>query len=160
MRLHSFPFWLSTDTHIRSFTDHLIFWWIANRQFLRTLNHWQTSPDTKCLWRIVSFAPCRQPSAVDLVSVASISVLYRFVKCPDGLNICFCYLCEPSNHHGSYSSGVAPDKISTLQLHRKREVNGRLCIEEVGVDLELCVHAHGNDVDRHGSFLLNNCSFI
>ena len=29
----------------------------------------------------------------------------------------------------------------------KREVNGRLYIEEVGVDLELCVHAHGNDVD-------------
>ena len=29
----------------------------------------------------------------------------------------------------------------------KREVNGRLYIEEVGVDLELCVHAHGHDVD-------------
>ena len=29
-----------------------------------------------------------------------------------------------------------------------REVNERLCIGEVGVDLELCVHAHGNDVDR------------
>ena len=28
-----------------------------------------------------------------------------------------------------------------------REVNERLCIEEVGVDLELCVHAHGRDVD-------------
>ena len=25
-------------------------------------------------------------------------------------------------------------------------MNGRLCIEEVGVDLELCVHAHGPDV--------------
>ena len=28
-----------------------------------------------------------------------------------------------------------------------REVNERLCIEEVGVDLELCVHAHGHNVD-------------
>ena len=28
----------------------------------------------------------------------------------------------------------------------KRGVNGRLYIEEVGVDLELCVHAHGHDV--------------
>ena len=28
-----------------------------------------------------------------------------------------------------------------------REVNGRLYIEEVGVDLELCVHAHRHDVD-------------
>ena len=26
-------------------------------------------------------------------------------------------------------------------------MNGRLYIEEVGVDLELCVHAHGHDVD-------------
>ena len=33
-------------------------------------------------------------------------------------------------------------KLSTLQLHQKREVNERLCIEEVGVDLELCVYAH------------------
>ena len=39
------------------------------------------------------------------------------------------------------------DKTSTLQLRRRREVNERLCIEEVGVDLELCVHAHGHDVD-------------
>ena len=38
-------------------------------------------------------------------------------------------------------------KISTLQLRQKREVNERLCIEEVGVDLELCVHAHRNNVD-------------
>ena len=29
-----------------------------------------------------------------------------------------------------------------------RAVNERLCIEEVGVDLELCVHAHGHDVDH------------
>ena len=28
-----------------------------------------------------------------------------------------------------------------------RKVNERLCIGEVGVDLELCVHAHGQDVD-------------
>ena len=26
-------------------------------------------------------------------------------------------------------------------------MNGKLCIEEVGVDLELCVHAHGYDVE-------------
>ena len=34
-----------------------------------------------------------------------------------------------------------------LQLLQKREVNEKLCIGEVGVDLELCVHAHGQDVD-------------
>ena len=38
-------------------------------------------------------------------------------------------------------------KLSTLMPLSKREVNGRLYIEEVGVDLELCVHAHGHDVD-------------
>ena len=37
-------------------------------------------------------------------------------------------------------------KPSTLMPLSKREVNGRLYIEEVGVDLELCVHAHGHDV--------------
>ena len=49
--------------------------------------------------------------------------------------------------HESYYSGVLPDIISALQLHRKREVNERLYIGEVGVNLELCVHAQGNDVD-------------
>mgnify|MGYP006980074213 CR=1 FL=1 len=45
-------------------------------------------------------------------------------------------------------------KLSTTNvIFEIREVNGRLCIEEVGVDLELCVHAHENDVDRLGSFL-------
>ena len=39
-------------------------------------------------------------------------------------------------------------KLSTLMPLSKREVNGRLYIEEVGVDLELCVHAHGHDVDH------------
>ena len=35
---------------------------------------------------------------------------------------------------------------TTNVIFEKREVNGRLYIEEVGVDLELCVHAHGHDV--------------
>ena len=38
-------------------------------------------------------------------------------------------------------------KFSTTNvIFEKREVNGRLYIEEVGVDLEPCVHAHGHDV--------------
>ena len=56
--------------------------------------------------------------------------------------------------------GVSPDtstchallvlrqvKFSTRQFHRKREVNERLCIEEVGVDPEPHVHPHGYDVE-------------
>ena len=38
-------------------------------------------------------------------------------------------------------------KLSTPTPISKWEVNERLCIGEVGVDLELYVHAHGNDVD-------------
>ena len=50
-----------------------------------------------------------------------------------------------------------PDKISTLQLHQTREVNERLCSGEVGVDLELCVHTHGHDVNLliEASFKIN-----
>ena len=64
-----------------------------------------------------------------------------------GWTYAFSKPCEPESFHESYSSGASPDKISTLQLHRTWEVNERLCIGEVGVDLELCVHAHGHDVD-------------
>ena len=48
-------------------------------------------------------------------------------------------------------------KLSTLMPLSKREVNGRLYIEEVGVDLELCVHAHRHDVDLliEASFKIN-----
>ena len=66
----------------------------------------------------------------------------------------------PESFHESYSSGVLPDNISTLQLHRKREVNERLCIREVGVDLELCVHAHGHDVDPIMEASCNNKYFL
>ena len=56
-------------------------------------------------------------------------------------------MCELESFHESYSFGILPDKVATLLLHRTREVNEMLCIGEVGVDLELCVHAHGHDVD-------------
>ena len=53
------------------------------------------------------------------------------------------------------------DKTSTLQLVQKKlEVNERLCIGEVGVDLELCVHAHGHDVDPTIEASYNNNYFV
>ena len=55
-------------------------------------------------------------------------------------------MCELESFHESYSSDILPDKISTLLLHQMREVNEMFCIGEVGVDLELGVHAHGHDV--------------
>ena len=46
---------------------------------------------------------------------------------------------------------------TTIVIFEIREVNERLCIEEVGVDLELCVHAHGHDVHLliEASFKIN-----
>ena len=38
-------------------------------------------------------------------------------------------------------------------------MNERLCIGEVGVDLELCVHAHGHDVDPIMEASYNNNYF-
>ena len=64
-----------------------------------------------------------------------------------GRTYAFSNLNEPGNYYGSYSTDVMSDKISTLQHRRRREVSERLCIKEVGVDLELCVHAHGPDVE-------------
>src|SRR3954471_2230991 len=82
---------------------------------------------------------CSVSSAFGFLTCISCSWLlsYRFVKCPYGLYLCSIHLCEPMNFHGSYSTGVMPDKFPTLQLYRKREVIEMLCIEEVGVDLEL-----------------------
>ena len=56
-------------------------------------------------------------------------------------------MCELESFLDSYTSGILPDKISTLQLLRKWEVNEILSIGEVRADLVLCVHAHGHDVD-------------
>ena len=69
-------------------------------------------------------------------------------------------MCELESFHESYSSGASPDKISTLQLNRTREVDERLCIGEVGVDLELCVHAHGRDVYPIMEASCNNNYFL
>ena len=66
-------------------------------------------------------------------------------------------MCGLESFHESYSSDILPDKISTLLLDRRREVNERLCIGEVGVDVELCVHAHGHDTHLliEASFKIN-----
>ena len=52
-------------------------------------------------------------------------------------------------------------KLSTTNVIIKiREANGRLEIEEVGVDLELCVHAHGRDVYPIMEASCNNNYFL
>ena len=77
-----------------------------------------------------------------------------------GWTYAFSKLCELESFHESHTSGIFPDKISTLQLLRKWEVNGKLYIEEVGVDLELCVHAHGRDVYPIMEASYNNNYFL
>ena len=59
---------------------------------------------------------------------------------------CSCWYSEYLNH-ALLRAWVIYSWILTLQLRRRWEVNGKLCIKEVGVDLELCVHAHGHDVE-------------
>ena len=57
-------------------------------------------------------------------------------------------------------------KLSTRMHLSKREVNGRLYIEEVGVGLEPCVHAHGHDVypimeaSCNNNYFLNNYHMV
>ena len=63
-----------------------------------------------------------------------------------GWTYAFLILCEPESFHGCYSSSNSPGGFSH-STHFNRAVNEWLCIGEVGVDLELCVHAHGHDVD-------------
>ena len=52
-------------------------------------------------------------------------------------------------------------KLSTTNvIFEKRVVSGRLYIEEVGVDLELCVHAHGHDIYPIMEASCNNNYFL
>ena len=67
---------------------------------------------------------------------------------------------KPENFRESYSSGVLPDNFLPYNFFKRREVNGRLYIEELGVDLELCVRAHGHDVDPIMEASCNNNYFL
>jgi hypothetical protein len=62
--------------------------------------------------------------------------------------------CELEKLCGLYSTGFSSYEISMLQLLRRREVNERLCIEEVGVDLDpLCSCPWTRCGAYHESFL-------
>ena len=82
---------------------------------------------------------------------AGVILLLRFVvyvpKMPLWVEPMPSILCVNSKVFTSHTRLVFCQDNSTPQLLRKREVNERICIGEVGVDLELCVHAHGHDVD-------------
>ena len=71
-----------------------------------------------------------------------------FLRDPDGLNLClFLIYVSPKDFTGHTHLVFHLVKLSTLMPLSKREVNVRLCFGEVGVDLELCAHAHGHGVD-------------
>ena len=54
---------------------------------------------------------------------------------------------NPKDYTGHTYLVLHQVKLSTTNVIFKiREVNERLCIEQVGVDLEPYVHAHGHDV--------------
>ena len=110
-----------------------------------------------CPWASYILCLCQPCSAFELVIFTIEACGICFHDAPIGWTYAFHNMCELESFHESYSSGILPDKISTLQLFQKWEVNERLCIGEVGVDLELCVHAHGHDVDLliEASFKIN-----
>ena len=71
-----------------------------------------------------------------------------FVRSPDGIEPTPSLIGVNSKDFTGHTYLVLHQvKLSTTKvIFEIQEVNGRLCIEEVGVDLELCVHAHGHDV--------------
>ena len=74
--------------------------------------------------------------------VAYVSMMPRWVEPMPSL-ICV----NPKDFTGHTYLVLYQVKLSTTNvIFEIREVNGRLCIEEVGVDLELCVRTHGRDV--------------
>ena len=72
-----------------------------------------------------------------------------FVRSPDGIKPTPSLIGVNPKDFTSHTYLVLHQvKLSiTIVIFEIREVNERLCIGEVGVDLELCVHAHGHDVD-------------
>ena len=90
---------------------------------------------------------CQPCSASELELITS-EVFANVPKMPRRVELMLSLICvNPEISMGHTLLVLRRIKISTLQLCQKREVNERLCIEEVGVDLELCVHAHRHDVD-------------
>ena len=100
-----------------------------------------------------------QPALLSSLWYLFLKLWYMLLRCLDGLNLCLPQTVWTRKFRDSYSSVVSSDKIST-QLRWRREVNERLCIREVGVDLELCVHAHGHDVDPIMEASCNNNYFL
>ena len=85
-----------------------------------------------------------------------------FVRSPDGIEPTPSLIDVNPKDFTSHTYLVLHQvKLSTTNvIFEIREVNGRLCIEEVGVDLELCVHAHGRDVYPIMEASCNNNYFL
>ena len=82
---------------------------------------------------------CLPCSASELELITS-KVFANVPKMPRRVELMLSLICvNPKISMGRILLVLRRIKISTLQLRQKREVNERLCIEEVGVDLEpLC----------------------
>ena len=89
--------------------------------------------------------PC---SAFELVLFTLKFVLY-VPKMPRWVEPTHSLICvNPKDFTGHTYLVLRQVKLSTTNvIFGERKVIERLYIEEVGVDLELCVHAHGHDVD-------------
>ena len=148
MPLHDFFPWLSTDTHTRLHVRHLTFLVDYYLPSPYVLSHECNSPLSKMLPAngiiyFVSSAFCFQTCIPYLRCV-----LHRFVRCPNGLYLYLHHPYEPRNFYGSYSTGVTPDKNSnkTTSSEPRSELKGDT-LKKWESTLNLCVHAHGYDVE-------------
>ena len=110
MPLHFFFLCLSTDAYIRSLENHRIHCWILSDNVPHIQSLWKFFP-----WYIMPFVnpilwfgqPC---SACELVIFTIEACGICFHDTLTGWTYTFLNMCEPESFHGSYSSGVFPDK--------------------------------------------------
>ena len=81
-----------------------------------------------------------QPCSASELALITCKVFSNVPKMPRRVELMLSLICvNPKISMGHTLLALRRIKISALQLCQKREVNERLCIEEVGVDLEpLC----------------------
>ena len=100
-----------------------------------------------CLWQVISYAFVNHALLLSLnYSLLKLGVCVH--KMPRWIKHMPSLLCvNPKDSAGHNHLVLHQVKLSTTNvIFEKREMNERLYVEQVGVDLEPCVHAHGPDV--------------
>ena len=157
MLLHSFFLWVSTGTHISSVVDRLIRCWIVIRQCPSySITLWVLPMIHNAFGKL--YPPLDQPcSAFELVFLLLKLVVY-VTKKPDGLNLYLPLIRENPKVFTSHTLLV----LYQLKFQHYNFIKARGEWNDMhwrsGSRPWTFVHAHGNDVDRLGSFLQKDFS--